>query len=127
MSLQRKKGFSLLELLISIFLFSLVLISTAQVIVSSFLVNKEAEFILRLTDAASFTLEQLKALYHQGHDLEQSSSLLKEIMDGEKFKRIYELKNVSPYLERVELKLFSEDSPQKKLKVALLFLKEGRF
>lgn len=124
-----KPGFSLIEFLISLTLFTIVIMSTAQVIIYSFLVKRQADINLHLTRLASFKLEYFKSLPYESLELGEGQGIdsLKEEDSQEIFHRKWEICEISSSLKMIKIEIFSKNNPQKKVRLALFLSKELGF
>lgn len=119
----KKQGFSLLEILISFSLLTFLIMATAQIIIHSFFVKRRAEINLKIAELVSHKLEYLKSLPYESDQLKEvySSESLQEEGSQECFIRRWRIQDVSSNMKRVEIEVFSESHPSKKVQL-LLFL-----
>jgi len=125
----RKQGFSLLEFLISFTLLTFVIIATAQVIIHSFFVKKQAEINSKIADLASLKLEYFKSLPYESEELSegQKSEYLKDDASLQIYKRSWKIQDISSSMKRIEIEVFSQTEPQKKTRLALFISRELGF
>lgn len=124
----RKPGFSLIEFLISLSLFTIVIMSTAQIIIYSFLVKRQADTNLRLAELATLKLEYFKSLPHESPELAEGQGIDSFKGSGKEiFHREWEICEISSSLKMIKIEIFSKSNPQKKARLALFLSKELGF
>jgi prepilin-type N-terminal cleavage/methylation domain-containing protein len=125
----KKQGFSLVELLISLCLLTFLITATAQVIIHSFFVKRRVEINLKIAELASLKLEYLKSLPCKSDELKEGhrSELLKGDGSKERFIRAWRIQDISSSMKRVEIEVFSESYPQKKVRLVLFISRELGF
>lgn len=125
----QRPGFSLIEFLVCLSLFTFIIMSTAQLIIYSFLVKRRAEINLHIAELASFKLEYFKSLPYESSELQESLGIdsLKRDDLQESFEREWKIRDISSSLKMIEMKIFSKSSPQKKARFALLLSRELGF
>jgi hypothetical protein len=99
---------------------------TAQLIIHSFLVKKKAENNFKMAELASSKLEYLKSRPYESDELRQSfgSESLEGESPQENFLREWKIEDISPKRKRIEIEVFSKNTPQKKIQL-VLFLSQG--
>lgn len=125
----KEHGFSLVELLISLCLLSFIITSTAQLIISSFLVKRHAERTLHLAELASTKLERLKSLPFESSELKEGNSVeyYTDETRGQRYKSLWEIREISSRLRMVEIEIFPEKKPQERVRIALLISEDLGF
>jgi hypothetical protein len=125
----KKQGFSLLELLISFTLLTFVITATAQVIIHSFFVKREAEINLKIAELACLKLEYFKSLLYECEELSESQK--SESLQGEASQEIYirrwKIQPISSSMKRIEIEVFSQAHPQKKARLVLFISRKLGF
>jgi prepilin-type N-terminal cleavage/methylation domain-containing protein len=125
----RKKGFSLIELLVSTALIFFLLTGTAQLIILSCGAKKKAEFHFMAASSAGTKLEYLKSLPFDSPELEQGRH--QEPFQGthseEVFWREWKVEDVAENLKKVTLKILSPANRQKTATFILLISRELEF
>ncbi|MFQ6084094.1 MAG: hypothetical protein ACE5WD_12165 [Candidatus Aminicenantia bacterium] len=124
-----KKGFSLIEVLISSCLLLLVTLASLQILLTSLLIKKKAEINFLATRIAYQKLEYLKSFPFESDTLKEGSGEEEVILPGfkGKYRRRWQISDVSPSLKKIEIKAWLENSSRKKTELILYLSKELGF
>ena len=124
-----ERGFSLVEVLLSLFLVSFFIMGTAQLIIQALVVRKKAEKNLRISELLTSKLEQLNALPFERKELEEGSASEAVVEGGreEKFWRIWRIDDLTSGMKRVEIEIFSENHPQQRTYLVFFLSQELGF
>jgi Tfp pilus assembly protein PilV len=126
---RKKRGFTLVEVLVSFALVFILITGTAQLTIHSLLVKRRADCNLKTAGLASSKLEYLKSLPYESDELKESFQM--ESIGGEglheTFWREWRIQDISPAMKRVEIEIFSMNHPQKKLRMVLFLSRELGF
>lgn len=125
----KKRGFSLLEFLISFTLLIFVITATAQVIIHSLFTKRQAEINSKIVELASLKLEYFKSLPYESIELRpgQQSESLQEAVSLPAYTRSWEIQDISSNLKKVEMEVSSQVEPQKKTRLVLFISRELGF
>jgi hypothetical protein len=125
----KRNGFSLIEVLISFALVTFLLLGTAGLAVHSLVVKKRAEDNLKMVELASSKLEYFKTLPFESSELEEGFRIerITEKNSHEIFERRWKIEEIRDGMKRIEIEVFPENNPQKRVKVALLISRELGF
>ena len=125
----KRTGFSLIEFLVSLSLFSLIIMSTAQLIMYSFQIKRRAELSIHLAEAASDKLEYFKSLNFYSQEFQQSYGNDFHTLEApqKKYIRTWKIFDISSRLKRIEIEVYSEKKSDKKLNISLFISKELGF
>jgi len=125
----RKRGFSLIELIVSMSLIFFVLAATAQLVTLSCAAKKKADFIFTATGYACSKLEYLKSLVFESPELEPGShsESVKGDDSAEIFCREWRVENLAENMKKVVLKIFSPNDTRKEVAFVLLICRELEF
>ena len=117
----RKRGFSLLEFLISFTLLTFVITATAQVIIHSFFAKRRAEINSKITELAALKLEYFKSLPYESEQLSegQKSESLKSAAPLQTCTITWKIQDISSNLKKAEIEVSSLTEPQKKIRLVL--------
>ena len=126
---RQQRGFTLVEVLISFALVFILITGTAQLTVHSFLIKRRADCNLRIAQLASSKLEYLKSLPYESDELKQGFQMESVRGEGllETFWREWRIQDISSSMKRVEIETFSENYPQKNLRMVLFISKDLGF
>ncbi len=124
-----KRGFSLIEVLVTAALVFFLLTATAQVIILSCAAQKKADFLLTAASAASAKLEQLKSLPFDSPELEAGLHADTVIINDSPaaFLREWDVEDTAGNMKKVVLKVSSSGHPGKKATFLLLVSRELEF
>jgi len=102
---------------------------TAQLTIHSLLVKRRADCNLRTAELASSKLEYLKSLPYESDELKQGFQMESVRGEGllETFWREWRIQDVSSSMKRVEIEIFSETYPQKKVRMVLFLSRDLGF
>jgi Tfp pilus assembly protein PilV len=126
---RKKRGFSLVEVLVSFALVFILIAGTAQLTIHSLLVKRRADCNLRTAELASSKLEYLKSLPYESDELKEGFQMESVKAEGllETFWREWRIQDISSNMKRVEIEIFSENYPQKNLRMVLFISKDLGF
>ncbi len=125
----KQKGFTLIEVLISLFIFSLLILGTSQLIIYSILAQDRCQNRLSSLSIASNQIEKLKSLDFD-HPKLKEGSWEEETETGEnknKFLLKVEIKNISPSLKKLVVQCSPQNQHDKKVALAVYISKEMGF
>ncbi|MCP2605232.1 prepilin-type N-terminal cleavage/methylation domain-containing protein, partial [Candidatus Aminicenantes bacterium AH-873-B07] len=121
----KEKGFSLIEVLISLFIFIFILTSLLYLMTTCFLLKRKSEVNFLSSKVAMQKLEYLKSMSFESEILEQG--IYKEEVVLQSHKRTYIRKwnilELSPSLKRVEIQAWDKNLPEKKTEFILYISK----
>jgi len=126
---RKKRGFTLVEALVSFALLFILITGTAQLTIHSLLVKRRADCNLKTAELASSKLEYLKSLPYESDELKEGFQMESFKGEGllETFWREWRIQDISSNMKRVEIEIFSENYPQKKLKMVLFLSRDLGF
>lgn len=126
---RNQRGFTLVELLVSFALVFILITGTAQLTIHSLIVKRRADCNLRTAELAFSKLEYLKSLPYESDELKESFKMESVRGEGllETFWREWRIQDISSSMKRAEIEVFSENYPQKKLRMALFISKHLGF
>jgi prepilin-type N-terminal cleavage/methylation domain-containing protein len=127
--LWNQRGFTLVEVLVSLALVFILITGTAQLTIHSLLIKRRADCNLRTAELASSKLEYLKSLPYESDELKEGFRMESVRGEGllETFWREWRIQDISSSMKSVEIEIFSENYPQKKLRMVLLISKDLGF
>ena len=127
--LWNQRGFTLVEVLASFALVFFLITGTAQLTIHSLLVKRRADCNLKTAELASSKLEYLKSLPYESDELKVGFQIESVRGEGllETFWREWRIQDVSSNMKRVEIEIFSENYPQKKLRMVLFLSRDLGF
>jgi Tfp pilus assembly protein PilV len=125
----KKKGFSLIELLISSWLILFLITGTAQLLGLSLAAKRTAEFHFRASRLASSRLESLKSLPHDSPELKAGTheEFVMDTSSPETFRIAWRVEDIDQSLKKVRLEFFSPIKPRRKAVFCLLLCRELEF
>jgi prepilin-type N-terminal cleavage/methylation domain-containing protein len=125
----KKKGFSLIELLISSSLLLFLITGTAQLLGLSVAAKRNSEFHFRAARLVSTRLERLKAHPYEGADLEAGvhKEILVDPSSSEQYRLAWGVEDLDENLKKVVLEFASATSPRRKSVFCLLICRELEF
>ncbi len=126
---RNQRGFTLVEVLVSFALVFILITGTAQLTIHSLLVKRGADCNLRTAELASSKLEYLKSLPYESDELKQGFQMESAKGEGllETFWREWKIQDISSSMKSVEIEIFSENYPKKKLRMVLFISKDLGF
>jgi prepilin-type N-terminal cleavage/methylation domain-containing protein len=126
---RNQRGFTLVEVLVSFALVFILITGTAQLTIHSLLVKRRADCNLRTAELASSKLEYLKSLPYESDELKEGFQMESVKAEGllETFWREWRIQDISSNMKRVEIEIFSENYPQKNLRMVLFISKDLGF
>jgi len=126
---RKKRGFTLVEVLVSFALVFILITGTAQLTIHSLLVKRRADCNLITAELASSKLEYLKSLPYESDELKEGFQIESVRGEGllESFWKEWRIQDISSSIKRVEIEIFSENHPQKKLRMVLFLSRELGF
>jgi Tfp pilus assembly protein PilV len=127
--LWNQRGFTLAEVLVSFALVFILITGTAQLTIHSLLVKRRADCNLRTAVLASSKLEYIKSFPYESDELKQGFQMESVKGEGlhEAFWREWRIQDISSSMKSVELEIFLENYPQKKLRMVLFISKDLGF
>jgi prepilin-type N-terminal cleavage/methylation domain-containing protein len=125
----KKKGFSLIELLISSSLILFLIVGAAQLLGLSLAAKRNADFLFRAARLASSRLESLKSLPHDSPDLRAGAheEVVIDPSSPETFRIAWRVEDIDQSLKKVVLDFFSPIKPRKTAVFCLLLCRELEF
>jgi prepilin-type N-terminal cleavage/methylation domain-containing protein len=125
----KKKGFSLIELLISSSLILFLIAGTAQLLGLSLAAKRNADFHFRAARLASSRLEHLKSLPHDSADLEAGvyEEVINDPSSPESYRIAWRVEDMDQNLKKVVLDFFSPNKPRRRAVFCLLLCRELEF
>jgi prepilin-type N-terminal cleavage/methylation domain-containing protein len=125
----KKKGFSLIELLISSTLILFLIAGTAQLLGLSLVAKRNADFHFRAARLASSRLEHLKSLPHDSADLKAGvhEEAINDPTSPESYRIAWRVEDLDQDLKKVVLDFYSPDKPRRKAVFCLLLCRELEF
>ena len=127
--LKNQHGFTLVEVLVSLALVFILITGTAQLTIHSLLVKRKADCNLKTAELASSKLEYLKSLPYESDELKEGFQMESVRGEGllEIFWREWRIQDISSSMKKVEIEIFSENYPQKKLRMVLFLSRDLGF
>jgi hypothetical protein len=127
--LSHQLGFTLVELFVSFALVFILITGTAQLTIHSLLVKRTADCNLRAAELAFSKLEYLKSLPYESRELKEGfqTESIKEEGLLETFWREWRIQDISSSIKKVDIEVFPENYPQKKLRMVLFLSKDLGF
>jgi len=124
-----KKGFSLIELLISSSLILFLVAGTAQLLGLSLTAKRNADFHFRAARLASSRLELFKSLSHDSPELEAGAheEVIIDPSSPESLRIAWRVEYLDKNLKKVVLEFFSPNKPRRKAVFCLLLCRELEF
>jgi len=124
-----KKGFSLVELLISMALIFFLLTGMAQLIIHSCSAKKKAEFHLTAASLACSKLEYLKSLPFESPELEQGPHVesVKDSLSEEVFLREWKVLDLDEDMKKIVLRISAPNNRTKEAAFVLLINRKLEF
>ena len=124
-----KRGFTLVEFLVSFTLVTLLLTGTVQLTIHSLLVRRNAELNFKIAEHASVLCEHFKSLPYESEELKEGliAETITEQDSSETFIRKWKIEEISPRLKKIELEVTSEKFSQKKIRLVLYVSRELGF
>jgi prepilin-type N-terminal cleavage/methylation domain-containing protein len=126
---RNKRGFTLVELLVSYALVFILITGAAQLTIHSLLATSRADYNLRTAELAFSKLEYLKSLPYESEELKEGFQA-ESVKEGgllETFWREWRIQDISSSIKRIEIEVFSENYPQKKLRMVLFLSRDLGF
>lgn len=126
---KNRQGFTLIELLISFSIIMLLILGMAQLTFYSILVKRRSDYGLKSAELASSKLEYFKSIPFESIELNENSKreILKRKSFNGSYQREWEIQDISPALKKIEMECFSENCPQKKIRLVLFLSRELGF
>ena len=123
------KGFSLIELLISLTIILILVTGIAELLVYSLSAKRKAEAHIKVLNYITAKLEQIKTCDFEGDELQEgdSSEILGDVDSQETFHRETKVRNAGPDLKRIEVSIFSEVRPGQGAQMVLFLSRELGF
>ena len=125
----KTKGFSLIELLISMALIFFLLTGMAQLIILSCAAKKKAEFHLTAASLACSKLEYLKSLPFESPELEQGrhEESVKDSLSAQVFSREWRVQDLAEDMKKIVLRISSPNNRKKEAAFVLLINRRLEF
>jgi prepilin-type N-terminal cleavage/methylation domain-containing protein len=125
----KKKGFSLIEFLISSSLILFLIAGTAQLLGLSLAAKRSADFHFRAARLASSRLEHFKALPHDSAELEAGAheAVIVDPSSSETYQIAWQVQDVDQTLKKVVLQFSSPSKSRRKAVFCLLLCRELEF
>lgn len=115
------QGFTLIELLISFSIIMLLILGGIQLILHSILVKRRSDYSVTSAELASSKLEYFKSLPFENEELNEGFK--REVLKGDtllgSYRREWRIQNVSSDMKKIEMECFSENCPEKKIRLVL--------
>ena len=117
------QGFTLIELLVSFSIILFLILGTAQLILYSMNAKQRSDFSTKSVELASSKLEYLKSIPFDSQELEEGSR--RESLRGDSLRGVYlrnwNILDMSSDMKKIEMECYSEQCPQKRTRIALLY------
>jgi prepilin-type N-terminal cleavage/methylation domain-containing protein len=125
----RERGFSLIELIVSMSLVFFLLAATAHLVTLSCAAKRRADFLFTAAGYACSKLEYLKSLAFESPELEPGghSESVKDDDSAEIFCTEWRVENLAENMKKVVLKIFSPKDARKEAAFVLLMCRELEF
>jgi len=125
----QEKGFSLIEVCISMALIAFFMTGTVELIVQALRVKKQAETNIKEASFLVAKLEGLKSLPYESDELQAGSwsDSVQDAASQETFRREWEVEDVTTEIKSIAFEIYSENKPQKKTRLFLLLSRELGF
>jgi len=125
---KRSKGFSLIDLLVSMTLTSFLIMGMAQLMCHSILIKRKTDCSLRAAELASLKIEHLRTAVLSG-DIPDTSQTeeLEDDRANQTFLRKWSIQDVSPEEKKIEMHCYALNYPRKTTRVTLILSTELGF
>jgi prepilin-type N-terminal cleavage/methylation domain-containing protein len=125
----KKKGFSLIELLISMALIFFLLTGMAELLIFSCAAKKKADFHLTAASMACSKLEYLKSLPFESPELEQGRHVesINDNLSAEVFLQEWKVLDLTEDMKKIVLKISSPNNRNKEAAFILLISRKLEF
>ena len=126
---KKRKGFSLIEVLISFLIITFLILTTAQLTLYSLQVKRRSDCSLNAAELASAKLEYFKSLPYESDEL--GSGPQSEVIEGssspETFRREWDIQSVSLSMKKIEVACYSANFMEKKAHLILFLSRDLGF
>jgi prepilin-type N-terminal cleavage/methylation domain-containing protein len=124
-----KRGFTLLELLISFAIIAILLLGAAQLTLHSLHVKRTCDCSLESAELASDKLEYLKSLPFDSPELMENSNVerIESHRRNDVFQRKWTIFDVSSNMKKIEVECYSESCVHRKGRIVLFCSRELGF
>jgi prepilin-type N-terminal cleavage/methylation domain-containing protein len=122
-------GFTLIEALLALALVSVLVLGTGEVLIHALAVKKSVDEQMEACSLGAAKIEQLKASRFESAALAagDGSEEIRGASVAAVFTREWRIEDVSDGLKRAEVAVFSRSRPGRKVRMALLLLRELEF
>jgi len=129
MKKKSKRGFTLLELLISFAIVTILLLGAAQLTLYSLYVKRTSDCSLESAELASDKLKYLKSLPFESQELEESSNVerIRSQKRNDMFHREWTVFDVTSKMKKIEVACYSESCVHRIARIVLFYSKELGF
>ena len=124
-----RKGFSLIEVLISLVIITFLILATAQLTLYSLQVKRRSDCSLNAAELASAKLEYFKSLPYESDELGSGSrsEVIKGSSSPETFRREWDTQAVSSSMKKIEIACYSANIMEKKAHLILFLSRDLGF
>ena len=129
MKKKNKKGFTLLELLISFAIVSILLLGAVELTLHSLHARRTSDCNLESAELASDKLEFLKSLFFDSPELEENS-YVERVMSQKRedvFVREWMISDITPRMKKIEVVCYSESYTRRRTSIVLFYSRELGF
>jgi prepilin-type N-terminal cleavage/methylation domain-containing protein len=125
----KRRGFSLIELLISSSLILILITGTAQLLIFSLAAKRTADAHFTAVRRASSRLEEFKSLPFDDESLKAGShhEIIADPVSPDRFTIRWQVEDVDENLKKIVLEIHPQDKPQRRTAFCLLLCRELEF
>jgi len=125
---KQTRGFSLIDLLVSMTITSFLIMGMAQLMCHAILVKRKTDCSVRASELACLKIEHLRTATLSGEVPETSQSEeLKDVRVNHTFLRKWRIHEVSPEAKIIEMECFAINYPRKMTRITLILSTELGF
>lgn len=124
-----RRGFSLIEVMVSLGLVSFLILGTAHMLTTAIQIRMRCDRMSRSSEAAAAFLSRLKALPFESPSLEESSGEkhFQNPKDSVPYVLRWTVTDISERMKQVDVTCFAQDLPQKKAHLILYISRDLGF
>lgn len=125
----RKKGFSLIELLCAFTLVTIFILGTAQLIIYSLFIQSNTNSRLQAVELAKTKLEYFKSLPYESELLEngEKEEIITKKINSKSYVLKWNIQDITGDLKQVEIECYASNQPKRKTLLMLYLSRELGF